>query len=138
LKGFLKTFAPFWKWRKVDKRKEICSTSLWKKCVSANTEAETQTRKNFKFGEDSIKFAVRPSEKRPNHIFFETHFFEDWIMVIPQTNPSPRCSRPRKPNTHRGSTKLHSNWCPVSAVTPLNDGIMHIIVNVLPFYIVTL
>jgi hypothetical protein len=36
-------------------------TSLWKKCVSADTEAETQTRKNFKFGEDLVKFAFRPN-----------------------------------------------------------------------------
>jgi hypothetical protein len=35
-------------------------------------------KKNFKFGEDSIKFAFWPSvEKRPKHIFFpETHFFQ--------------------------------------------------------------
>jgi hypothetical protein len=41
-------------------------TSLWKKCVLADTEAETQTRKNFKFG-SSLRFG--PVRKGQNAFF---------------------------------------------------------------------
>jgi hypothetical protein len=50
----------------------VAGSSLWKKCVSVNSEAEMQTRKNFKFG-SSLRFG--PVKQRQNTFFPETHFF---------------------------------------------------------------
>jgi hypothetical protein len=54
-------------------------SSLWKKCVSADTEAETQTRKKLQI---RVKFAFRPSETKPKRIFSRNTFFpKTGIMV---------------------------------------------------------
>jgi hypothetical protein len=48
-------------------------SSLRKKSVSANSEAEMQTRKNFKFG-SSLRFG--PVRQGQNTFFPETNFFQ--------------------------------------------------------------
>jgi hypothetical protein len=52
-----------------------CSSSLWKKCVSANTEAETQTQKNFKFLKIRLSLHFGPVSEGRNIFFPETQYF---------------------------------------------------------------
>jgi hypothetical protein len=61
----------FWLLTDVEHR-QCLITSLWKKCVLANSEAETQTWKKLKI---RVKLRFGPVRQRRNTFFPETHFF---------------------------------------------------------------